>query len=206
MLAMIEINLLPPEYRPGDKTSLPLLLTIAVGMVVVGSITLWGLDLNRQLGKLKSEASDLQKEKASLEADVQKVKQIERKIARQRARQDTIIAISQSKVMWSLKLQQLSQIMSRFPNFWVKSMVLTKGRKNRALKLTVSATGSNLSEVARFRNALKEDPNFFYHFDKLESYDVRIVELSERMNFSEKMDFVINLPLKSVEGKKRKGR
>ena len=36
MLAMIEINLLPEIYRPRDKTNIPLMLTVAAGMLVVG--------------------------------------------------------------------------------------------------------------------------------------------------------------------------
>jgi Tfp pilus assembly protein PilN len=203
---MIEINLLPGEYRPREKTNVPLMVTVAVGMLVVGFIIMWGIGLNRELGALTTEHSDLQKAKTSLEDDVKKVKALKSKIARQKARQDTIIQISQSKVMWSLKLQQLAQIMEKFPNFWVKNMTLTKSRSNADLKLQLSATGSNLREVARFRDALKGDPNFAYHFGELEGYQVNIINLPPSLNFSEKMDLALTLPLKGVGGKKKRRR
>lgn len=203
MLAMIEINLLPDIYRPRDKTNVPLMLTVAVGMLVVGAIILWGIELNRTLATRTTEAEGFTKERDSLKEDVKKVKQLKQKIARQKARQDTIIEISQSKVMWSLKLQQLAAIMDKFPSFWVKRMSLTKAKGGGALKMEVSATGSNLREVARFRDSIKADPNFAYHFDELEGYQVRIGKLPAGMNFKEKMDLSLTLPLKSWQTGKR---
>lgn len=203
---MIEINLLPPEYRPREKTNVPLMFTVAAGMVVVGAIIMWGINLNRQLGSLTTTHSELLKEKAALEDDVKKVKALKGKIARQKARQQTIIGISQSKVMWSLKLQQLSQIMEKFPNFWVKKLALGKKRGGGTLSLGISATGSNLREIARFRDAIKNDPNFFYHFETLQSYAVSIKPLKEGLNFKEVMDLNMTLPLKAAESGKKKRR
>jgi Tfp pilus assembly protein PilN len=205
VLAMIEINLLPGEYRPREKTNVPLMLTVAVGMLVVGFIIMWGIQLNRELGAEITLNAELTTEKTALEDDVKKVKALKNKIARQKARQDTIIQISQSKVMWSLKLQQLAQIMEKFPNFWVKTMTLSKSRGGADLKLQLSATGSNLREVARFRDALKADPNFAYHFGELQGYQVSIVDLEPGLNFAEKMDLALTLPLKtSGDTKKRR--
>ena len=45
MLAMIEINLLPPEYRVQERTPLGLILTIVLGMLTVGAIGIYGIDL-----------------------------------------------------------------------------------------------------------------------------------------------------------------
>lgn len=203
---MIEINLLPPEYRPREKTNVPLIFTVAAGMLVVGAIILWGIRLNRELGSLTTTHTELLKEKAALEDDVKKVKDLKGKIARQKARQQTIIEISQSKVMWSLKLQQMSQLLDKFPNFWVKRMGLAKSKSGGTLKLGVSATGSNLREIARFQDALKDDPNFFYHFDDLNSPGVKIAPLPDGLNFKEVMDISITLPLKAGEVATKKKR
>jgi len=205
VLAMIEINLLPPEYRPREKTNFPLMMTVAAGMLVVGAIILYGIKLNNELAALNSEHKSLSKAKVELEADVKRVRELKGKIAREKARQDTIIEISQSKVMWSLKLQQLSQLMDQFPGFWVQRMTLTKSTKGATLDMQVSATGSSLREVARFRDALKNDPNFYYHFDDLVSLDVRIVELpKDKYNFSEQMDFTVKLPLQTAVIERRR--
>jgi Tfp pilus assembly protein PilN len=206
---MIEINLLPDIYRPREKTNVPLMATVAVGMVVVGMVILWGVELKRELGALNSEASKLVKKKKALEDEVEKVNQLKQKIARQKARQTTIIDISQSKVMWSLKLQQLALIMGGFDDFWIKRMQLSKSRKGQALKLDMSAAGGSIASVARFRDALKADPNFAYHFQELENQQVKIATLPEgKWNFDQRMDLTISLPLKTAAdgGKKKKRR
>lgn len=195
MLAMIEINLLPQEFRPSKGTNLPLMLTVAVGMLVVGGLILFNISLNNELGQLTTEHKDLTVKRDQLLEEVKKVKDLRQKIARQKARQDTIIEISQSKIMWSLKLQQFSEIMRNFPNFWIQRLQLSKSAAS-ALQMEVSAAGSNLREVARFRDALKNDPNFYYHFADLQSQDIRIDEL-KNMNFPEKMDFRVSLPLRT---------
>jgi hypothetical protein len=59
--------------------------------------------------------------------------------------------------------------------------------------------------VARFRDALKADPNFAYHFGELQGYQVSIVDLEPGLNFAEKMDLALTLPLKtSGDTKKRR--
>lgn len=193
MLGMIEINLLPQEFRPSKGTNFPLMASVAVGMFVVGGVILYGIKLKNELAALNSHYKELDERRITLEAEVKKVKDLKAEIARQKARQDTIIEIAESKVMWSLKLQQLSELMKDFPGFWVKRMQLTKSSKS-SLSMDVSATGSDLRRVARFRDTLKNDPNFFYHFDDLKSEQVRIVQLQKK-NFTEEMDFKIELPL-----------
>jgi hypothetical protein len=69
--------------------------------------------------------------------------------------------------------------------------------------MKLAATGSDLRSVARFRDAIKNDPNFFYHFDELDSKEVRVASLSEELNYNEKMDFTVKLPLKSAPTKRR---
>ena len=66
MLAMIEINLLPQEYRVQERTPLGLILTIVLGMLTVGAIGIYGIDLKNQLAEnsnglaaAKSTASEL---------------------------------------------------------------------------------------------------------------------------------------------------
>jgi hypothetical protein len=202
---MIEINLLPAEFRPREKTNLPLMVTVAAGMLVVGGIILFGIRKNSELATLKTELERKQNKLDRLNERVKAVNDLENRIAAARARQDTIIEISQSKVMWSLKLQQFSQIMGDYPTFWIDQMTLTKSRTKPSLKVQCSSTGSSLRDVARFREALKSDPNFFYHFSDLESGEVRIQPLPKGWNYSERMDFSMTLPLKKRPvGKKKK--
>lgn len=196
MLGMIEINLLPSEFRPREKTNLPLMVTVAAGMAVVGGLILFGMNKNSELATLKTDLERKQEKLDRLNERVKAVNDLENRIAAARARQDTIITISQSKIMWSLKLQQFSQIMGEYQGFWIDQMTLSKSRTKPSLRVECSATGSSLRDVAKFRESLKNDPNFFYHFGDLESGQVRITPLPEGWNYTERMDFTMTLPLK----------
>lgn len=199
MLAMIEINLLPPEYRPREKTNLPVLAAMAVGLLLSGASGMTAFKLSGEVSALESEKKRLEDEQAELQVKAQEVDKLTQEIQRQKARQETIIQISQSKIMWSLKLAQFAEIMQGFPGFWIDSLTLTRGAARGSaglLTMSVSSTGNDFREVARFRDALKNDPNFYYHFDDLESQDVRIEDLQgSYVNATEKMVFQVRLPL-----------
>lgn len=206
MLGMIEINLLPAEFRPREKTNLPLMVTVAAGVLVVGGIIFYGINKNNELAGLKSDYDRLEEKSNRLKERVKAVSGLENRIAQQKARQDTIIEISQSKVMWSLKLQQFSQILGeKFDGFWITGLRLSKSRTGGTISMNVSSTGSSLRDVAKFREAIKTDPNFFYHFGSLDSTSVQIVTLPPGYNYSERMNFSVSLPLRSKpKGKKKK--
>jgi hypothetical protein len=204
VLGMIEINLLPPEYRAPEGTNLPLIAALAIGVLVVGFTGLYGMNLSNELAQVESDLEKRLEDRPALEELAKKVDNHKADIGRQTSRQDTIIKISQSKVMWSLKLDQFARIMNRFSTFWVTNMQLTQ-RSSRSsgvsgqLNLQLSATGRDLNDVSRFRDALKHDTNFAYHFQNLPSPQVQIQSLSGYVNATERMVFRITVPLVSLE-------
>ena len=206
MLAMIEINLLPPEYRPRETTNIPLIATILGGVVVVCGLLFYWMSVNGAVAELTRKNADLAKQKTDLEAEAKKIDTLKEEIERQKSRQQTIIEISQSKVMWSQKLEQLAQILGQNEfktKFWVTSLVLSKaaGRAGATstLLMRVSGIGYDMREVAKLRDAIQQDQNFFYHFVKLESFTVNRKDLNEgeNRNATEQMDFEIKLPVQS---------
>jgi Tfp pilus assembly protein PilN len=206
VLAMIEINLLPPEYRPRETTNIPLIATILGGVVVVCGLFFYWMSVNGQVAELTRKNADLAKQKTDLEAEAKKIDTLREEIERQKSRQETIIEISQSKVMWSQKLEQLAQILGQqeFKNrFWITSLTLVKagGRAGATstLAMKVSGIGYDMREVAKLRDAIQQDQNFFYHFVKLESFTVNRKDLTvgKYRNATELMDFEIKLPVQS---------
>lgn len=204
MLAMIEINLLPQEYRVGDRTNLPLIATLFVGLIVVGGLLLWLAKLNSQVTDAQAKVEELTEREKDLKIEAEKVKKIEEEIKRQKTRQDTIVDISTSKIMWSLKLVQLSDLMKNFDKFWIQDLMLTKSsRGGGQLAFSASATGRDMRDVAKFKEALQADPNFFYHFEELKSDTTQVQDLGGKYaNASEKMVLNVTLPL-DLEGKDR---
>lgn len=208
MLAMIEINLLPEEFRPREKTNLGLIGTVAVGLLVSGATLMIALDVKSDLSSKNNDFQQKEQDLKDKKVLVKEIKDLEAEIAQKKDRQNTIITISQSKVMWSLKLQQFSSIAQDFPEFWVEELELTRkasrGGKGKApgdeslLRLDCGATGTSFRKVARFQDALKYEPNFFYHFDDLKSNRVAVEPIEEGFNFREKLVFTVELPLRNM--------
>lgn len=197
MLAMIEINLLPQEYRPRDSTNVPLMLTILGGVVVVCGLFFYWMSVEAEVRELVRVNEELAAKKANLENEAKKVDKLKEDIERQKSRQETIIEISQSKVMWSQKLEQFAAIMKNYPTFWVSQLGLTKGagRGGSVLSMRMSGIGYDMREIAKVRDALQNDQNFFYHFQRLDSFTVNRLALNGYRNAQEKMDFEIKLPV-----------
>ena len=228
MLGMIQINLLPPEYRQPSGANMPLVLAAVLGVTIVLGMIFWWFTLSQEVTQLEGTLQTKQGEEQKLgpaqqqpkgteqpqgkrhcqklQAQKKEVQAIEKEIADLTARQDTIIDISQSKVMWSLKLEQLSDLMSKYKDVWVDSIRLLPGA-NPQLTMGCSALDYDLQRLASFRRALKEDPNFAYHFDGLKSDRATRRELDGYVNATEKASFQIRLPLTStrIAKKKRSG-
>jgi Tfp pilus assembly protein PilN len=196
---MIEVNLLPPEYRPRESTNVSLLVTLIGGLAVLGGLVLWWLSLNNQLDELTLANEGLVRKRDDLKVLETKVIKLREEIARQKFRQETIIEISQSKIMWSQKLEQLSNILATggYEKFWVNNLSLAKSTKGSVFTLKFSSIGNSLSDVALLRDTMKNDANFFYHFTELQNTNVRRIDLKGYANATEKLEFEIKLPLES---------
>ena len=65
------------------------------------------------------------------------------------------------------------------------------------LAMRMSGLGYDMREVAKLRDALQNDQNFFYHFQRLESFTVNRTTVPNARNATEKMDFEIKLPVQA---------
>lgn len=174
MLGMIEINLLPQEYRVQERTPLGLFLTIVVGMCVVAGIGFYELSLRQELAKAQGKQQQLTAEKERTRLEVEKVEKLRGEIVVAQRRQESIIEISQSKIVWSQKLIQFGRILGEYPDFWIDRLSLTRGTGSGNLACAFYALGNDLRKVAAFRERLTSDTNFWYHFDKFKAPRVSV--------------------------------
>lgn len=166
MLGMIEINLLPPEYRVQERTPLGLFLTIVAGICVVGGLCLWGIQVNKELNSGREEKERLLKEKEKWEARKKEAEDLKAQIDTAKKRQGTIIEISQSKMMWSQKLCQLGRILTEYPQFWIDQISVDR---TRGINTNFFAVSDDLNKIAEFREAVQSDSTFWYHFKDFEA-------------------------------------
>jgi len=171
MLGMIEINLLPQEYRVQERTPMGFILTVVIGICVVGGIVIYGFSLRQQLAEATDNNGRLQEREKKAKEIEAKVDKADAEIKNAQKRQNTIIEISQTKILWSLKLVQFGRILVDYPSFWIDRLALERGRgTSGVVTLQCYALGQDLRNIARFRERLKGDTNFWYHFEGLESY------------------------------------
>lgn len=174
MLGMIEINLLPQEYRVQERTPLGLFLTIVVGICTVGAIGVVEINLKKELANKELQRTELQREKAETDKKKEEVMKLEKEIEIAKKRQETIIEISQSKIIWSQKLIQFGKIMAEYPDFWIDKLNLQRGGDKGKLSLNFYALGNDLRKAAAFRERVISDTNFWYHFDKFDAPSIRV--------------------------------
>jgi Tfp pilus assembly protein PilN len=183
---MIEINLLPKEFQVPERAPKGLLLVGVVGIAALIGLGVWGLSLNGDLENAKKDNVDKQSTLEGLNKLKTSIDEANAKIKAQRARQDAIITIAQSKVFWSEKLIEFSKILddsprNRFQGIWLEGLELRKGSSVGAgsgtLSMSLSVMGDNSDTIADFRQALQENANFWYPFVSIDSQILRITYL-----------------------------
>jgi hypothetical protein len=174
MLGMIEINLLPQEYRVQERTPLGLFLTIVVGICTVGAIGVYEINLKKELAAKELQKTELLREKADTDKKKEEVIKLEKEIEVAKKRQETIIEISQSKIIWSQKLIQFGKIMAEYPDFWIERLSLQRGGDKGRLNMNFYALGNDFRKAAAFRERVINDTNFWYHFEKFDSPSIRV--------------------------------
>ncbi len=183
MLGMIEINLLPQEYRVQERTPLGLFLTIVVGICTVGAIGVYEINLKKELANKEQERTRLTAEAERTAKEKEAVVKLEQEIQVAKKRQETIIEISQSKIMWSQKLIQFGKIMAEYPDFWIERLNLARGggpTNAGRLSMNFIALGGDIRKAAAFQERLINDTNFWYHFEKFDAPTVNMTPGAEK--------------------------
>ncbi len=165
MLAMIEINLLPEDFRPLERTPRGLFLTIVIGLLVVLGIGAFDMRARTDLRQAEQEKERLAQEKARWEGQKKEVDRLKKEIEVAQKRQMTIIGIAESKIMWSQKLCQLGRILSEYPLFWIDRLTMDRAT---GLTTTFYVVTDDFTKVAEFREAIQNDTDFWYHFKAFE--------------------------------------
>lgn len=173
---MIQINLLPPEYRVTDKAPIGLFLFGLVGVLFVFlSIAGWFV-LDKKVERLRgtlSELDQLEKEKQGILEDIKKK---EDEIIDALKRQEMIVGISMSKIKWAQKLYELSKLISKH-EVWVMTVELDD--KTKEFVLNCFCRGTDERKVADFRKALLRNRTFYSIFKNVAPYkDLRPIKIA----------------------------
>ncbi len=196
MLAMIEINLLPAQYKAVERTAPAVLLTLLGGGILL-ALSLGGYFFAANSARARvEEKGEYQARLDKARKEAEEVRLIEKRIEEAQGRIDTVLAISQTKVYWAMKIEQLLTIIPSY--VWIDALYVReppdkKGQPGQPIRLELEchARGSS-GRVPEFMQVLRSNTNFFHHFS-----DPDAIKVEERhINREPVQAFTLVLPLK----------
>ncbi|RME72488.1 MAG: hypothetical protein D6776_08720 [Planctomycetota bacterium] len=198
MVRMIEINLLPPQYRTVERTPLPVFLGLIVGLLLIGAAfvayvvqTKRGVTLAQQKRGLEL---DIQEKKAK----AAQVDRIQREIKEARMRIDAATRVAQERTPWTRVLSEFVDL--RPPYIWLESQAARRGADGKGeLRLACNARGTNLQRYTEFRQRLRSRTNFMYHFSTISGARLDVRLTGEQYLEPKMLSFNLTLPLAKVE-------
>jgi cell division protein FtsB len=110
---MIQVNLLPPEYRRASGTPVARFVAIVTGVVlVVGASCAYAYTHFIQLAKVQEVKALREEEVRSKEAQRDRSLALEKEISEYQQRRKAIQTINRNRVLWSRKLDQFFDIVA----------------------------------------------------------------------------------------------
>lgn len=190
---MIEINLLPPQYRTVERTPLPVFLGVIGGIVVIAGLGMWWGALVTQKNNLITNRDTKKNIKEAKAREVEEIKKLEKEIADSQGRIDTVLGIAESKIYWGAKLDQLMRIL---PNYaWIESL----NYDGQKVVLNCKARGTSLQRYTELRQRFRNDTNFMYNFDPIPLTAIDVVNPGPEYLERAVLSFTVTLPIKQVE-------
>lgn len=202
---MIEINLLPPQYRAVERTPLPVFVGLIAAILLVGLAVGLFARVFREASQLRETVEELDRQLAVERERAKEFDDLMRRIAEADKRVKTVFAIAESKMPWSIKLEQFVELMPK--NIWIDRMDLERRPDGTGeMRMQVNARGTALKSTTEFEQLLRSSTNFFYHFDAVISREV--VKKNAPAGYLEPqyLSFQMVMPLRRTEIGKVAGR
>lgn len=174
---MIRINLLPAELQQAARTPVKLFFTIIGGVVAVLLTAFLYSYLWFDVMVLNERVERKQEEVAHLKTNAAEVDSILEDIQDYKRREQAIIGIKTNRILWSRKLDRLTQITP--DHIWIlqlhmKEMTPEEIEEDRQaeelkgtggyLELVCISSGKEVKKITDFRKRLKNADAFFMNF------------------------------------------
>ncbi len=186
---MIEINLLPDKYKKRE-IQLPDLGGLKIVPIIIGIVSfLVGLYLILTIiSTVKSNTLNrLENEWQSISVQQQQAAKLKGEMEGLEKKADLIDSLIAERLLWSKKLNQLSDLM--IDGIWLESLSLDKRKDKEVLILegdVVSRKKEETALIGEFMQKLRQDKKFFSDFKEieLESIKRRHIGETEIMQFN----------------------
>lgn len=183
---MIEINLLPPEHRPVERTPLPRMLAILAGVFLISSgVAVWAWLVFGAIPNAKAQLKNARQDAELKKKDADVVQENKRKLDALKAREDVLRGLFNQRVCWTRVLDRLAEARSKVTGVVLTKVEMTKttsralaagqpGGENRQLIIkgfAFEATSGDQSKTyLQFIEALCKDQVFAADFEGEPTY------------------------------------
>jgi Tfp pilus assembly protein PilN len=166
---MIRINLLPVEYRKKSRTPIKLVLGLLAAVSVnAGLAAWWAWSAVGEQATVESEQTALQLEMDGLTPQVNYHKSLESEKKQYQSREQTLTSITNSRVSWTRKLDELLDVVNRgndgqrhlvwFDDLQVAQATDTKGKSPGSLRANAHSGSDQYTQIANFLEDLEKSP------------------------------------------------
>ena len=206
---MIHVNLLPEEYRRKNRTPIKMMVAVSAAVAVNSIALAWYAWLALGVAaETQSEHDVLATELDGLTPQVSYHKALEGEQTRYAAREKTLAAITQSRINWTRKVDELITVINsggegRRHFVWLDDLNVTQSTNVRAKTAgSVKASGhsgsENFAQVANFLEDVENSP-FIVDFQPPAPPEGTQTLVDTELIPSEVWAFPLSLDLKSAE-------
>lgn len=169
---MININLLPEEFRHKARTPVKLLLGMSSAIAINASLLAWfGWTVFGVTAGIESHKSVLQLEMDGLTPQVNYHNSLKAESVQYKSREDTLAGITSSRVSWTRKLDELIDVVNRGDSFdesgdqrhliWLNDLTVNqlddpRGDKFGGLSASGNSGSREFAQVANFLEDLEK--------------------------------------------------
>lgn len=197
---MIRIDLLPAEFRRAERTA-PAVFLATIGLVVVACTALAGCGYGWffVVGGARGETQQAQERLDNLKPRAEYCDRLEAEKKEFGARLDHIKEFSDSRILWTKKLDVLASMIDAPPepykyNVWLESlqMEMVSGRR-MGISVKGQSDSAEVRRVSNFHSALKA-PAFFSGFASISNPAAKVV-VDEDFDPKESCEYEFKLDL-----------
>jgi len=199
---MIEINLLPEELREIDHTPYPRLVAILVGLVAFLGLFYFAFAEYQQIGFLNQEIKGLKELNAKDKNKVDQVEALKKSLANNQKREELVLQIVRSKMVWARKLDQFNEMVSNYKDLWFDGVTIDAKTRAYTVTNTMKTKGhlmlepgaDAISEIGKLENFLTNPNNDFCINIDMEKFEIRNYTFEENDEISKKIaNFDLNI-------------
>jgi len=125
---MIEINLLPPEHRPVERTPMPRLLTILVGVLLtMFGVVFWSWLFFIRIPDAVTQRNESKEKERALKRQADEVIALEQEIKLFQQREETLRKLYKTRVRWTRVLDRIAEARKTGGEVVITALEIKKG-------------------------------------------------------------------------------